>query len=471
MLVTDGVGVRNFVHGRFLEVAMEAGLEVEVYLGVPLAAVDADIRRRGLSCRWLEMPIYRESPQSRFWRKTLELAHLKTHRTVSMQETLRRRRNSFSSLTGVLNSAADLFSTVCTTRKRILSLAAAHERSAAANPLTAWYRDKLRAWRPDLVFCTHQRPTQLVPVVAGAHGLGIPVASFIFSWDNLTSKGTMPARFDAFLVWSELMKSELWRFYPEIQSNRIKIVGAPQFEPYVYPQYGWSEAEFARQLGLRPGLRRLCFSCCDVTTSPNDPAYIRLLAEANEAGEFGEEIEIIVRPSPAEGDDRFAEVKRQFPTLKWSPPRWRQTRDAHPEPWSQRTPCREDLDLLKSVTQYCDLNVNIASTMSLDFAFAGRPVINVGLGHSGNPHFAPDRYYYSFDHYVPIVKSGGVRVVYERKDLVEAVRRYLREPQLDAEGRERMKALEVGAPLRGTSERLLQALQEIDAAVRCTSPS
>ena len=43
--------------------------------------------------------------------------------------------------------------------------------------------------------------------------------------------------FDSHFVWSELMQKELQFFYPSVKNKHIKIVGTPQFEPYVMERY------------------------------------------------------------------------------------------------------------------------------------------------------------------------------------------------------------------------------------------
>ena len=73
-----------------------------------------------------------------------------------------------------------------------------------------------RDWKPEVLLCSHHRPTNVIAPVLAARDLGIPTATLIFSWDNLTSKGRIVAPFDHYLVWSELMRSELLRFYPDV---------------------------------------------------------------------------------------------------------------------------------------------------------------------------------------------------------------------------------------------------------------
>lgn len=315
---------------------------------------------------------------------------------------------------------------------------------------------------PSLVFFTHQRPPQGFSLALAARELGITTVAFIFSWDNLSSKGRVPVVFDHYLVWSNHMKRELLHFYPDVRPQNVHVVGTPQFEPYVHDEYGWSEAELCRRTGMRPECKRICFSAGDASTSPNDVHYLRTMAEMRRAGAFGDGVEIVVRPSPAEDGDRFNGVREEFPELVWCPPRWRQTRSDHPEPWSQRLPEADDIDLLKSLTVHCDVNVNMASTMTLDFGLAGKPVVNLAFGGEGGaPELFDDFSYYRFEHYRPVIALGAARLARSPDELAEHVRAYLRDPDLDAEGRTALVDMQVDVPLRGTSERIVDALSRI----------
>ena len=87
------------------------------------------------------------------------------------------------------------------------------------------YREIFNRIRPAVLFCSHQRPTTVLPAVLAARSLGIPTATFIFSWDNLSSKGRIAAPFDHYLVWSDHMRQELLQFYPHVPHENVHIVG------------------------------------------------------------------------------------------------------------------------------------------------------------------------------------------------------------------------------------------------------
>ena len=63
----------------------------------------------------------------------------------------------------------------------------------------------------------------------------------------------------------------------------------------------------------------------------------------------------------------------------------------------------QDLLNLKYSLKYTDLNINYASTISIEACIFDKPIINIGY---------LDRFKlaYEFNHYIPIYKSGAVRL-------------------------------------------------------------
>jgi hypothetical protein len=95
---------------------------------------------------------------------------------------------------------------------------------------------------------------------------------------------------------------------------------------------------------------------------------------------------------------------------------------------------------------HADLNINLASTMTLDFAIHDKPVVNVAFDVAEPPpHGLPLwDYYYQFEHYQPVIQLGAARIARSRAELAEHVNAYLANPALDREGRQKFVELEVG---------------------------
>jgi hypothetical protein len=127
--------------------------------------------------------------------------------------------------------------------------------------------------------------------------------------------------------------------------------------------------------------------------------------------------------------------------------------------------------MLANLAHHSDVNVNTASTMTLDFALHDRPVVNVAFDMTSPPPLGvPLRdVYYRFDHYRPVVELGAARVAYSANELAASLTAYLADPTLDRTGRRRLVELEVSPPIGGSSPRVLAALRRIAAeqAVSC----
>jgi hypothetical protein len=110
------------------------------------------------------------------------------------------------------------------------------------------------------------------------------------------------------------------------------------------------------------------------------------------------------------------------------------------------------------------LNINVASTMTLDFALHGRPVVNIAFDIADPPLYGRPplwEYYYRFDHYRPVVELGAARFARSPRELADHVNAYLRDPGLDQEARRRFVALEVGVDLGRSSETVVETLERL----------
>lgn len=296
----------------------------------------------------------------------------------------------------------------------------------------------------------------VAPLVYQAEQLKIKTVSFIFSWDNLASKGRMAANFDCYLVWSDLMKAELQQFYTSVKKENIEVVGTPQFEPYVLERYQVAKEDIVAKFSLDTSLKTICFSCGDSSTSKNDELYIETIAKAILNQQI-EKVNFIVRTSPAEDPIRFVSFVERFPFIKWNYPRWTLSRKEHQEVWSQRIPSVEDVKDLRSLLEFSNLNINMLSTMSLDFIQFDKPVINTVFGNAENGLYNDQRFL-NYAHIVNVVNSKATKIVRNQEALVTAINHYLKNPNLDSENRKQLLQLQVTKPLPDTGKRIAQTL-------------
>lgn len=453
LVITDGVGYRNFVLSSFLTEAAKEFKEIIIFSGLPGSAFE----HLNSSIVVVELPVFKEQKQHWFFRKLKEVAHLQQHRkNPGIADNLRMNRKAGFSPNAILTRIIYGITFIFHSEKAILRYEKWQEIMFSKHQIVRSYGKLLQEYRPNKLFFTHQRPPFIATLVYKAKKLNIPTSAFIFSWDNLASKGRMATTFDQYLVWSALMKSELLRFYPQTNKKQVEIVGTPQFEPYTDLSKLITKADFLVRYGLKADQKIICYSCADGSIGLNDPLVISVIAKAIRDKKI-ENCQLLVRTSPAEDEVRFANVKTDFPEIAWNHPHWKQTRKDHPEPWSQRIPLAEDIDELKAVLAFSDINVNMCSTMSLDFMLFEKPVINTVFG-NGNNGLYNDQRFLKYEHYQHVIESGAVKIAKNAEELIVGLQEYLKNPLQDHEKQQRLLTLEVGISLKETAKRCVNAL-------------
>ncbi|MCB7481319.1 hypothetical protein [Christiangramia sediminis] len=458
LVITDGVGYRNFILSNFLAEAVKNFEEVIIYSGLPEKVYSHNSYN---NLKITELPVYVEPFQTWFWRKFKEVAHLQLHKDYfGINDNLKANKSNSESNRGKAIRLIYRITNLFHSEKFIRILEKRQQRSLRNHKVTKECLGILKNNEPGLLFFTHQRPPYVVPLVAAAQNLGIKTSSFIFSWDNLASKGRMAAGFNFYLVWSDLMKEELIHFYPATKADDVEVVGTPQFEPYIMPEYESTKNDFFKKFELDPTKKTICYSCGDVSTSQNDALYIEAIASAIQADKVSEEVNFIVRTSPAEEPERFLYLKEKYPFISWNFPDWFVAREEHPEPWSQRIPRVQDIKDLRALLEYTDLNLNMCSTMSLDFMLFNKPVINPVFGNEENGLYNDQRFL-KFGHYEKVVQSGAVQISKNKAELIEAINTYLMDPHLNKANRMKLLDLQIGKSLEGTSMRIVKKLKKI----------
>ncbi len=455
IVITDGVGFRNFVMSNFIAEAVDQFDSVTIYSGLPKSAykevLDAKVDIK-------ELDVYIESKLVWFFRKWKEVAHLQKYQSFSgMKDNLEIGYPTTNSARALLVKLIYFFTRLIHSDSSILLAEKLQFLSFSQNKITQSYLQLLKEDQPTHLFFTHQRPPFLAPFLYAAQQLKIPTSTFIFSWDNLASKGRMLGSFDYFLVWSRLMKQELLYFYPTVSTEKVKVVGTPQFEPYVMSKYQTTASAFYAKFELDSSLKIICYSCADVSIGANDPIVIRAIATAIRNNYIVTKVQLIVRTSPAEDDSRFRAIREEFPEIKWNVPKWILTRENHAETWSQRIPSEEDIKDLRSVLEYVDLNINMCSTMSLDFMLFDKPVINTVFGNEENGMYNDQRFL-KYDHYKKVVDSQSVTIAKNEVELIDQINTALTHPEEKKLKRKGMIDLQISKPLEGTSQRIASTL-------------
>lgn len=330
----------------------------------------------------------------------------------------------------------------------------AQERFRHALPERRAVEDHLRALRPALLVSTSCVVRDEVHYIGAAHALGIPTLGCILSFDNLTSKGVLPV-FDHYAVWSQRMRQEVLRLYPDRQPARVHVTGTPQFDFHRSEEFRLTRDETLRRLGLGPGDRYVLYAANCAAYTPTEPDLVAAFAARLHAVPGLREHHVVVRPHPGDDPARWALDGTPGGRVVMSWPRSAEGRFA-----TQEAQVR-----LVSSLAHADACINMASTMSLDAAVVDTPVICIAFAadpSSRESRLAADCY--RTTHYAPIAASGGVRLARSMDEL-------LGECAAAAADRGRLAAeraalvADVCGPVGGAARRLAAVISRITAEV------
>ncbi|MBN7812905.1 hypothetical protein J0A68_18255 [Algoriphagus sp. H41] len=368
ILIPDGVGLRNFAFSNFVKRAEEAGLEIVYWNNSSFGLADIGLTE-----------VKTPKPRPHFLTDIVKRVKIENYIDWYAEEFEDQAFHDYKFNAGKPSSAKDRVKAAFFS---FFKMYLAGDRRKQSQPLinvlerrTAYFRDcvaQLQQLKPDYVFCSNQRPITAVAPIEAAKSLGIPTGTFIFSWDNLP-KATMVIDPDHYFVWSDYMKKELTKYNPEIAPERITVTGTPQFEIYRDEALLANKEQFSERHQLKPGVRYICFSGDDHTTSPYDEYYLRDLAESvreinEEAGveRFG----ILFRRCPVDKSRRYDPVLDEFSDLiRAADPKW----EAAGEVWNQIMPMPADQEMLVNTVYHTDIVFNVGSSMVFDFYALGKP--------------------------------------------------------------------------------------------------
>jgi hypothetical protein len=459
IVIPNGVAIRNFFCTRFLDLLLESG-SVTVWHSLEAEDIEPFRHRWDTRVSWEVLPPVHDRLVERVLRQAKGRAQVvwQTRTDPTVPRTKRHLPSRWRAR--ALENIATGIAWVCANPRRLARLDRLHQRVAAGARHMNEFETALRRWRPDVVFCAHQKSIQAVPAILAARKLGIPTATFIYSWDNLP-KGRMPINPSDFLVWSEFMKRELLAYHPDVSPNRVHVAGTPQFETYRDASLVRPRDEFLRKVGLDPSRPVICFSGDDVLTSPHDPRYLADLADSMRAIDASQRPQILFRPSPIDQSGRYDAVLAKYPEVALSTPCW----TVHaPGDWSQVVPQWEDIALLVNVVYHSDLVVNVGSTMAMDFAACDKPAVYIAYDPEGIGRAWSIQDLYRKVHFRTVHALQPLYWARSSRELGTVVLHALLHPKEKSEARQAWLSLHVRHPLDRASERFASWLRTLSDA-------
>lgn len=452
-ILPRGEAIKNFVYSGALE-RLSALAEVMPLTVVPNEAIYGGIREAFPLTRPLEE--IRERAPVGYLRALLDVAHGRWLWSAAARERWRRRdfeaREGSSTGKRALSKALAL---PFANRAGLRALSAAERYASRALRTTDSYLAMYRELRPSLVFnCSHVHSANAVQAVQAAQWLGIPTATFVFSWDNLTSQGRILLPYDHYFVWTDDIKEQFLSMYDRVRPEQVHVTGTPQFDFHFRQELLWDRDEFCARVGADPSRPIVLYSTGMANHMPGEEVIVERIADTLARSPELRNAQLAVRLYAKDRTGRFDELRSRRRDIVFLPVEW--------EP-NWLTPAPGDAQLLTNALEHCDVGINVASTISLELCIFDKPVVNVGYNPPG-VDVAPIDYaiYYGFDHYKPLVERGAVDVAYSEEELRTLVAAALADPRAGSARRRRFLEGWFGGMLDGrASERIVGEIARI----------
>jgi hypothetical protein len=390
ILLTDGVGLRNFAYTSFYHLGIKKGYEIVFWNATPF-----DLNRLDISSVVIKKPKlhwYTDILKSACKKIELKLFAHRENDSIYYEYDFPLQKKSIKKL--LKSALIVLYSKLYASEKGMLKI---RNKIIKNEKKTSYYKDCIRDLKlenPDFVFSTTQRSGIAIAALEAAKKLGISTASFIFSWDNIP-KATTVVNSNFYFVWSDHMKKELLHYQRYIKPEQVKVTGTPQFENHYDKSLQQAKKTFFESYGLDLGKKYICFSGDDITTSPKDELYLRDVAKAvRSLNEKEHNLGIIFRRCPVDFSNRYDEILEMYKDVIVSlDPIWEILGNV----WNGILPTKEDLKLQTNIIAHTECVVNLGSSMVFDYVSHNKPCAYINYNYL-NPSIEAEKGVYVYDY-------------------------------------------------------------------------
>ena len=280
-------------------------------------------------------------------------------------------------------------------------------------------------YKPAIFFATHASSFFEELLLRSAVMHNIPIVFMVLSWDHLSSKIVLSKKYHSIFVWNKLTKSEILQTYPFYKDEQIKVVGVPQYDIYK-EKSKISYSEWCQKYGLDPNRKTILFSTMPQVRHSEQHIILENLLKTIVEGKFlPNNLQVLIKCHPFDDSNKYDFLLGKYPISIYKstlPPGL---------PFEYWIPRKEEMYIARDSLYFCDININIFSTVTLEAAFFDKPIIHIAF----DPHLVKNRIpckeYYNFEHFKNITKMKAAKMVYSFEDLYKAINDYLKNPNLN----------------------------------------
>jgi len=424
LVLPRGETIRNFIYSGTAKLIRDKAKLVIISV-IPNNEVKADLMNH---CdEFHELKYQKEFYKIGFVREVLDLAHNKFIWTKASQVRFHLRDRDAKTIKQKTKRITKKFLAYLFANQRGLHLLSKlDEKLSSKDESAKYWINLLKTIEPSLVFNTsHIHNKNSLPILHAAKYLQLKTATFLFSWDNLTSQGRIMPSYNNYLVWNKAIKNDLLSMYPNINSKNVSVVGTSQFDFHFNENEYMSKEAFALENGLDSQKKWVLYTTGMPNHMPFEPEVVEQIADVLK--EHPEGPQLLLRVYPKDKTNRFEDLRNKrkdiiFQKVPWEP--------------NHLTPLKSDLKLFTNTIRHVSLGINVASTVSLELAMFDKPIINVAY----NPPSLDEEQlkyvdYYDFEHYKKIVNTNAIQLVKNKKELKTWIYTFLEDSNIRSEDR------------------------------------
>ena len=299
---------------------------------------------------------------------------------------------------------------------------------------------------------------------------GVKNTAVIVGWDNPSSYLVPGARMDHITCWSMVQKEELM-VGSDWKPERVHIGGIPSYDGYFRKRWLLPKPEYFQHHGLDPDRKLIAYAASFITFSPNIQ-NIEALSELVSGDKLVEPCQLLIRLHPNHFQDvaRFAAEREQVRKIAREQPH---VHLVEPVPLGGVTGGElghysgEDMDEKSSMMAHADVFTTVYSTMVVEAACHGTPVVAVTLDHEygwdeRDKFYLPLTEIGHWPTHKRFIESQAGRAATDRQELRDSLNHYLADPEADSGARNKFLEDEVtftdGSAGKHTGDYLLSLL-------------
>lgn len=282
----------------------------------------------------------------------------------------------------------------------------------------------------DAVILSSYSSLRTLPALQTAANLRIKTFVVMNSWKDIYSSPYIQVLPTRLVVWNRQVAGDLRLANPHIPPDRVVVSDSLHLARFLDTAKVMDYERFCQAVGLDSSRPYVCYTAASPTAVKNEEQVVEALLEAIAEGKIPGRPQVLLRVNPMEDGNRFAALAASHEDLVIQRPKWEWDQSAD---WC--CALADDTELWIATVYYAVLNVSIPSTVTLEFAAAGRSVVNICFDMpEALPLASSNRRFWEADFYKTIRHASYARAAFSADEMIRLVSQLLQDPPANTKG-------------------------------------